>query len=148
MVATNDNFNQAELNSLLPFKTEAACVYEKKYLSGFMAEGYQKNLEESWKSGKNMIASRIRSNIINSLHCDVVDYLNVSTTYSDVKFKYMLLPIYTLVYLFKKKKYVVRVNGSTGKVKGKTPLSPIRVAIASILGIALVGLLIWFFSQY
>ena len=27
-------------------------------------------------------------------------------------------------------------NGSTGKIKGKTPKSPLRIAIASILGAA------------
>ena len=147
MVATNENFNQSELNGLSPFDTSKACVYEKKYLSGFMAEGYQKNLDESWKSGKNIISGAIRSQIRSKLNCDVVDYLNVSTNFSDVKFKYMLLPIYVLTYFFKKKRYTVRVNGTTGKIKGKTPISPLRVIIASILGAVVAGFLIWLFAN-
>ena len=140
LVATNENFNQKELRGLAPFRTECACVYENKYLSGFMAEGYHKNLDASWEDAKVDMEAQIRSQIISRLHCDVVDYLSVTTHHADVKFKYLLIPVYTLVYRFKRKNYVVRVNGSTGKVKGKTPLSPLRVAIGSILGAGLIVL--------
>lgn len=148
MIATNENFSQKELNGLAPFNTNEACVYEKKYLSGYMAEGYQKNIDQSWNEGKSVMNSAIRSQIRNGLYCDVVDYLNVSTSFENVTFKYMLLPVYTLVYLFKKKKYTVRVNGSTGKIKGKTPVSPLRVVIASVLGAVLAGFLIWLFANF
>lgn len=143
LVATNENFNQKELKKLSPFRTDCACVYENKYLSGFMAEGYHKNLDESWGDAKVEIESRIRSRIISNLHCDVVDYLTVSTLHTDVKFKYLLIPVYTMVYRFKRKNYLVRVNGSTGRVKGKTPISPLRVVLATILGIGLTVLAMW-----
>lgn len=148
LVATNENFTQSHLNDLAPFDTGAACVYEKKYLSGYMADGYQKNLDESWGNAKHIIDGRIRGDIKAKLHCDVVDYLNVETHHHDVKFKYMLLPIYTLLYLFKKKKYILRVNGSTGKVRGKTPVSPFKVAIASVLGAAITFFLVWLIATY
>ncbi len=148
MVATNENFKQNDLNSLAPFDTKEACVYEKKYLSGYMADGNQVNLDDSWADAKVIMNGAIRQQIINKLHCDVVSYLNVSTGHSDVTFKYLLLPIYTLAYRFKKKNYLLRVNGSTGKVRGKTPVSPLRVAIASILGVALAVLLVWFFMNF
>ena len=142
LIATNENFNQSDLQKLSPFKTEAACVYENKYLSGFVAEGYHKNLDESWRDAKVEIEARIRRQIIDRLHCDVVDYLNVNTRHENVKFKYLLIPVYTMVYRFKNKNYLVRVNGSTGRVKGKCPISPLRVAIGTILGIgAVIGAL-------
>ena len=87
----------------------------------------------------------IRSDIRSSLHCDVVDYLNVSTMYNSVTFKYMLIPVYIMNFLFRKKKYRVFMNGSTAKITGKTPVSPWRVAIACILGAALAVLLVWLF---
>ncbi len=136
LIATNENFNQKELNRLSPYKTEAACVYESKYLSGFMAEGYHKNLDESWAEAKVEIEERIRRQIIDRLHCDVVEFLNVSTRHERVTFKYLLIPVYTLVYKFKGNKYTVRVNGSTGRVKGKCPVSPLRVVLGTVFGIA------------
>jgi hypothetical protein len=60
----------------------------------------------------------------------------------------MLVPVYSLIYRFKKKNYNVKVNGTTGKVKGKTPVSPIRVIIAVLLGIGIVGLLAWLGYNY
>ncbi len=34
------------------------------------------------------------------------------------------------------------VNGQTGKVSGKAPVSPLRVAIAVFIGIVVVGLIV------
>ena len=136
LVATNDNFNQAELKKLAPFRTDMACVYENKFLSGFMADGYKKNLGESWDDAKVEIESQIRNMIISRLHCDVVDYLKVSTLHENVTFKYLLLPVYSMQFSYKRKNYCVKINGSTGKIRGKNPKSPLKIAIASALGVA------------
>ena len=48
------------------------------------------------------------------------------------------MPVYRLNYRFKKKDYNVAVNGNTGRITGKTPVSPLRVTIAVLLGLALV----------
>ena len=146
MIASNSNFTQTDLDGLAPFDTAQACVYESKYLSGFVADGYQVDLEYCWNGAKRAMDSAIRADIRSRLHCDVVDYLNVSTTHSGVTYKYLLLPVYTLVYRYKKKNYTVRVNGSTGKVKGQTPISAIRVIIAVLLGLGLVALVVWLLS--
>ena len=89
---------------------------------------------------------RIRAEIVSTLRCDVVDYLDVSTRHSAVTYKYLLLPIFYMVYRFKKKDYRVMINGSNGKTRGKTPVSPLRVAIAVILGLALAALFIYLFQ--
>ncbi len=145
-VATNANFPQAKLDKMQPFKAENACVYENKYLSGFMAESYQKDLKDSWEDAKKMIDGIIRGEIKKRHHYDVVDYINVSTTHSDVTYKYVLLPVYFLNYAYKRKSYEVCINGVTGKVAGKTPKSPLRVAIAAVFGLAAaigIGILLY-----
>lgn len=147
IIATNQNCNQTELDKLAPFRTDLACVYEKQYLAGFMADGYQKNLDDSWDDAKVVMEERVRQQIISKLHCDVVDYLNVTTSHSKVTFKYLLLPVYSMFFKYKSKRYAVRVNGSTGKVKGKTPLSPFRISIAGVLGAAAVTMLIWLIAM-
>ena len=80
---------------------------------------------------------------MNSYGYDVIDYLNVSTLHNEVKYKYVLLPVYQLDYKYKKKTYTVVINGNSGAVTGKSPVSPIRVAIAVILGIALFSLFVY-----
>ena len=140
-VATNVNFPQAKMEKMMPFRPETACVYENKYLSGFMAESYQKDLKDSWEDAKKMIDKIIRAEIKNRHNYDVVDYINVSATHSDVTYKYVLLPVYFLNYAYKQKSYEVCINGATGKVTGKTPKSPIRIAIAAVLGLAVAAAL-------
>ena len=145
-IANNDHFDQRSLESLSPFNMDGACVYESKYISGFYAESYQTDLPECWNRAKKKMDKIIRRNIEDSLHCDVVDYLNVFTTHTDVTYKYMLLPVYDAKFRYKGKYYGVKMNGSTARVWGKTPLSPVRISIAILLGAAAlvgIGLLIF-----
>lgn len=138
LIANNDKFNQKQLDRLAPFQTKNACVYEKSYLSGFAADGYTVDLHKCWNNAKNVMDSLIRLHIKQRYNADVIDYLNVSTTHEGVTYKYLLLPVYFLTYKYGKKTYGVMVNGNSGKVKGKTPISPLRVAIAVILGAAIL----------
>ncbi len=148
LIATNEHFDQKKLDKLAPYKTENACIYEKSYLSGFIADGYTKNLKDSWNDAKKIMDDGIRYAIKQKYNADVVDYLNVSTRHEKVTYKYLLLPVYFVSYRYAKKSYGVMINGSSGKVKGSTPISPLRVAIAVILGIGVLAGLMWLFKSY
>ncbi len=141
MVASNDKFDQRKIELMSPFDRSQACNYEKKFLSGFFSDKYQKNLPDCWDEAKRLMDVDLRRRIENSLNCDEVDYLNISTTHTSVTYKYLLLPVYRLVYRYKGKNYGVMINGSSGKVKGKTPKSAVKVSIAVVIAVAaLVGL--------
>ena len=57
-------------------------------------------------------------------------------SYEAITYKYLLLPIYVGHFSFRQKLYNFFVNGQNGKVTGKTPLSPIRVGLLVLLGLA------------
>ncbi len=133
--------SQNELDKLQPFKKETLCVYENKFLSGFTARHYSRDIKDCWADAKEVIDKQLRQDILHYYGYDVIDYLNVSTVHNSVKYKYVLLPIYRLNYRYNKKDYPVLVNGNNGKVTGKSPISPLRVLIAIILGVGLaIGL--------
>ena len=134
---SSGNTPQSEISKLEPFNAQSLCVYEKKFLSGFSAGHYSRDIKVCWGDAKDIMDARIRREIIASYGYDKVDYLNVSTIHNDVTFKYVLLPVYRLNYKYKNKEYPISVNGNTGKVTGKSPVSPLRVVIAVALGIAL-----------
>ena len=144
-IAAAKEFDQKKLNKIMPFNINTIAVYEKKYLAGYVANHYDKDVKSAWTEAKSMMDGIIRKAIIAQYNCDVVDYLNVSTNYEAVKFKYMLIPVYLMNFAFRKKKYRVYMNGSTAKITGKTPVSPWRVLLASVLGIAVAALLVWLF---
>lgn len=133
---------QKEINRLMPFRSDTICVYEKEYLSGFTAGHYVHDVGECWNSAKAVIDATLRKDILNHYGYDVVDYLNVSTKHLNVTYKYVMLPVYRLNFRFKRKDYNVTVNGNTGKILGKTPVSPLRVLAA--IGIAFAA----FFGLY
>ena len=129
---------QKEVDSLKPFRQDSIRVYSKEFLSGYTAGHYVRDIKTCWDDAKKIIDKTLRQDILNSYGYDVIDYLNVSTRHSDVTYKYVMLPVYRLNYRFKKKDYNVAVNGNTGRITGKTPVSPLRVTIAVLLGLALV----------
>lgn len=119
---------------LQPFPTGKSAKYSRKFLSGYSAEHYSKPLSAGWTEALRIINEKIRTQIRNSLHCDVVQSLNIYTQYNDKTFKYVLLPIYVVSHMFKKKNFLTFINGATGKVAGKAPVSAIKL-IAFIFGL-------------
>jgi len=129
---------QKEINAICPFRSDSISVYKKEFLSGYTAGHYVRDVGECWNDAKKIIDGTLRQDILHSYGYDVIDYLNVSTKHCDVTYKYVMLPVYRLNYRFKKKDYNMTVNGNTGKVTGKTPVSPLRVLIAVLIALAAV----------
>jgi hypothetical protein len=67
--------------------------------------------------------------------------LNVSSDYSGQTFKHVLVPVWVLAYNYGAKAYQVVVNGYTGAMAGKHPLSWIKITLA-ILAVLLVILIV------
>lgn len=138
-IAAGGGLEQRSYDKLSPFDMNTIKVYNKDYLAGYSANHYSKDLKTAWEESKQIMDSRIRKFIVDMYNCDVVGYLNVSTIHNDATFKYVLLPVYILNYRYGKKDYKVLVNGNTGKVTGKTPVSFWRVLIAILLGFGVIA---------
>lgn len=148
MVEASSQIQQDELRKILPFDMNNATAYTREYLAGFSAERYDTSLDDSFGTAKGEMNSTIRQEIINNYHPDHVDYLNVNTTFSNVKFRYTLLPLWICGYKFKEKLYRFLVNARTGRATGKAPTSPLKVTglvffilaiIAAIVAIVVCG---------
>jgi hypothetical protein len=113
-------------------------AYNPEYVAGFASERYSVGLRAAWEKAKEFIASKLRRNVESYIrrrhHADRVDSLVLNTKHRNVTYKYLLLPIWMSTFTYKGKIYHFMVNGRTGKVSGKYPISPLRVAIAVVLG--------------
>jgi hypothetical protein len=69
----------------------------------------------------------------------------LSTSYSAITFKHILLPVYIAAYRFNNKVYQVLVNACTGEVQGERPYSAWKIAGLVIL-ILIVIAVIYFAS--
>lgn len=123
------------IKKLEPFHLQELVPYQNEYLSGFMAERYSVGLEQGFDEAKSTIHSELYGMIRSRIIADEVRNLRIKTSYSDVTFKHILLPIWMSAYRYKDKVYKFLVNGQTGEVKGQAPLSAIKVFLLVVLGL-------------
>ncbi len=121
--------------------------YQPQYLSGWSAESYQVPLAEAWPIGRDIIYQHERSACDSEVPGDTHRNLSVSTQLSDLTFKHVLLPVWVASYRYHDKTFRFMINGQTGRVEGEKPISWIKVTIAVVLAMVIIGLLIYLFSR-
>lgn len=128
------------INELKPYKSE--------YLSGFKAERYSVDLKTGWETAKERLYGLIARGIEAQINADEVADLRFKTSYGNKKYKHILLPLWFSSFKYKDKTYGYMINGQTGRVDGKSPLSPWKVTALVTGIIALVGLGYFLISMY
>ena len=138
---------QGLLNGIQPFNTADNKTYKPEYMAGFASERYSVGLKAAWEKAKSLISARLRKNITKKIQtdhrADSVRHLRLRTEYKGIKYKYLMLPVWMACFKYRDKVYKFMVNGQTGKVSGKIPISPVKVTITVVGVIAVVALLWW-----
>lgn len=148
--ACGENHNKQILSKIEPFDTESNVSYRPEYIAGFAAERYSVGLKDAWEKAKqsikqklkNMAESRLRSDH----NADAAKNVVINTNFSNITYKYLLLPVWISSFTYKGNVYQFMVNGQSGKVGGKSPISAIRVAIAVIIVVLILALIGWLSS--
>ncbi len=139
------------INNVSVFDFAKLKPYDPQFIAGFVAERYTLGLDDGWETAKKIIKDRLRSNLSSKLRrqykADHVSDLNMSTSFDDVTFKYLLAPIWIANYKFGDKEYSFAVNGQTGKVSGSSPVSPLKVFLTILAIIAVLIILFMVFGN-
>ena len=147
LIPGTKRYDNGIIRQLEPYDTASAVIYKPEYLAGFIAERYSVGLNDAWTSGRDRISSTlnglIESAIKNEHSADRVDNLKVTTEHSNVKFKYIMLPVWLSSFKYKEKIYNFMVNGQTGKVGGRFPVAKWKVILTVLGVIGLIALIIW-----
>ena len=110
------------MESLEPFDTSQAVVFQKGYLSGFFADRYDVAAEDSVERANE----RVRQSTIQAFSQTTGGYSSVSCTGSNLRLRnararYALLPVWILNTSWNGKNYQFAMNGQTGKFVGDLP---------------------------
>lgn len=135
---------------LEPWDLENLVPFDKSYLSGFITEKYQIDLGEGFDIAKKIASSQIRQSVRSDIGGDQQRITSLSTNYKDITFKHLLLPVFVCAYLFKGEVYQFLVNGRTGEVQGERPNSRIKIALAFIASLIVIGAIsfgIWYLDD-
>lgn len=151
LVCAATNHNRSMLIDIEPYDTAANKSYKPEYVAGFAAERYSVGIKDAWNMAKESIRRKLSGSIEKKIkqeeHADRVRNINIATKYRDITYKYLLLPVWLSSYKYKDKVYQFMVNGQTGKVSGKIPISIPKVII-TVIGVIAAAALIYFLSSY
>lgn len=135
--------DNAMMDSLEPFNYGDLKNFTPSYLPGFLAEAYDDSAEECEKRMRERVEESAKDEMVN----DITGYDSVHVKESTSKLtmpekpKYAFFPVYLLSTKWKDKNYLFAMNGQTGKMVGKLPMSGGRF-VAWLFGIFGIGTLI------
>ena len=139
LVLASESLPKEKTDALEPWDLSNLSPYQDEYLSGFKAESYHVALESGFEHAKYKMDPVIRDTIRHDIGGDEQLIHQVSTQYSRITFKHILLPIWISAYRYRDEIYRFLVNGRTGEVQGERPWSWIKIALAVLLSAVAIG---------
>jgi hypothetical protein len=133
------------LDALEPWPLPESKPYDPDYLAGHQTLRYDVEPEQGMDAAKGVMAGVIENDCRRDIGGDEQQVEWVNTSYSDLMFKLMLLPVWVCVYLYSGNSYQVLVNGRTGEVAGERPYSKLKIALAVIAALIVVAAIVAFF---
>jgi hypothetical protein len=131
---------------IYPFHLQELIPYKPEFLTGWLAEDYQIDVKQGWGIAKQQVIDSQYKRCGNDVPGDTYRFLNVNTSFSNITYKHILLPIWVASYQYKDKVYNFLVNGQTGEVQGYAPISWLKVGAVAAAIAGIVGALIYYFG--
>jgi hypothetical protein len=141
VVATRHVTNE-QLYKLTPWPLKYAAPYQPAYLAGYDTLRYDTEPEAGLVVAKNQMAYTIREDCKRDIGGDEQQVHAVQTSYFNVTYKLMLLPVWIACYLYAGKNFQVLINGCTGLVVGERPYSTGKIVAAIAGACALIAAII------
>ena len=129
LVSASQGVGAKWLRGAEPFPADALIPYDAGYLSGWTVERYQIDLVAAALRSRQEMEAALRNLCAAQVPGDTHRNLKVQATFSDQRFKHILVPVWLLTYTYGATSYQVVINGVTGKVAGGRPWSWIKIAL-------------------
>lgn len=149
VLACKNQSNRYYIERVCKFNFNVMEKFNPKFLIGYPSEKISIPVRDGFLKAKDSIKPEIERTIKRHVGGDEVKILSYSTTYEDVTFKQVLMPIYNGIYDYNGRKYSFAMNGQTGEFEGGYPISGLRVfifVVIIVLVISLVGYLSFYYG--
>ena len=139
LVPASRGIEEKLLRKIEPFPTTTDLKpYDPGFLSGWVVEQYQIDLVAAAQNSRNIMERKTRDLCASEVPGDTHRNLNVISTFSGQTFKHILVPVWLVAYTYGAKNFQVVVNGYTGTIGGRYPLSWIKITVAVLAAILLL----------
>ena len=129
------------LRGVEPFPTGELVPYDAGYLAGWTVERYQIDLVAAAARSREQMEAEVRRLCAAEVPGDTQRSLDVRTTFTDQRFKHILVPVWLMTYTYGATSYQVVVNGVTGRISGGHPWSWIKITLLVIVVLFVLALL-------
>lgn len=121
------------MNTLEPFYFHYLVDYNHAYLSGYLAEAYDVDLEVAFKDAESRALETTKNVMLNDMGNYATKTIKSNTLKCEMKgHEYALLPVWMLNVKYKDKYYLFAMNGQTGEFVGNIPIDKKKVICFSI----------------
>lgn len=121
--------DDAMMDKLEPYSYENLKNFEMPYLAGFIAEKYDYDDEELLPRVKDRVSSYVDQYLRSTISgYTTVHYNRKHINVRKKRSYYSLLPVWMVCYDYKQAEHNFAMNGQTGKIVGKPPISSAKVA--------------------
>ncbi len=125
------------------FDTRELVPYRPEYLVGWEAEEYAIDLDGGWQRGEARMHEEQEGRCSADVPGDTQRNLVVHTQLSDVRWKHVLLPLWSLSYTFQGQPYPVLIHGQNGRIVGRAPYSWVKILSALVLVAAVIAAIVF-----
>ncbi len=126
------------MDKLEPFDYRNLKKFNTPYLAGFISEKYNYTDRQMFPHVQQRVAQYIEDYISGSIQgYSAKNIINRDYHTKQINAEYALLPVWMVYYDYNNSEYTFAMNGQTGKIAGKPPLSTGKTA-GSAIGITLL----------
>lgn len=146
LVPASRGIDDKLLRKIEPFPTTTDLKpYDPGFLSGWVVEQYQIDLVAAAQNSRDIMERKTRILCSEEVPGDTQRNLDVASTFSGQTFKHILVPIWLIAYTYGAKTFQIVVNGYTGSIAGRHPLSWVKITLAvlALLVVLIIGLALY-----
>lgn len=120
----SEKMNDTLMDRLEPYQNHELVTFEMPYLAGYLAEKYNFSADQLFPRVRDKVGVFVDNYLRNTIQ----GYQSVITNRKDINIYkknayYTLLPVWMVCYDFRDSEHIFAMNGQTGKIVGKPPLS-------------------------
>lgn len=132
------HLDDALMDAIEPFDYNKLVEFSPAYMAGYYAEEYNENDKVTRERATTRATQTMRSKMEQEAGMYAIKQIrSYDENLSGVDAKYAMLPVWLLNVTYKGKEYLYAINGETGKIVGKLPISMQKLLLA--IGTSLVG---------
>jgi hypothetical protein len=146
VVSASAGLANAELQAIEPFDLKQLRRFSPALVSGWIAEEFSRDSAECMKSSRGEAADQIGEQLRRFMPGDSYSDLAYRTAVGWESLDPILVPVWVFAVRYRQDKPPLRIliNGQTGSIAGKVPLSVAKILAVIAVALAAIAAIVWF----